>query len=238
MTHAASAIAERVIRERGYFSATKIVDLKRFGFGEVQCQVPALGIPIFGPDGQIVLYQSRPDVPRIGPEKASLSNMRRRARHRWRLMCPHRLVATFGDPTTPLLITEGVKKADSAVSNGFDCAIALLGVWNWRGVNDDGGKTALAEFEYIAFNDRTSLLVFDSDVMTKCAVYAALRRFAGFLAYRGAKVRFVYLPAEPGGTKVGLDDFFAAGHTAAEVRDLATDELRAPPDDDDHAAGP
>ncbi len=61
----ASGIDPSVIAERGYFSATTIAELKRYGFGEVQCNVPALGIPIYGPDGKVVLYQSKPDAPRI-----------------------------------------------------------------------------------------------------------------------------------------------------------------------------
>jgi hypothetical protein len=47
-----------------------------------------------------------------------------------------------GDPNKPLFITEGARKADSITSRGY-CCIALLGVWNWRGTNDHGGKTVL-----------------------------------------------------------------------------------------------
>ena len=43
----------------------------------------------------------------------------------------------------PLFVTEGIKKGDSLASREL-CAIALLGVWNWRGTNADGGKVALA----------------------------------------------------------------------------------------------
>ncbi|HEY8597800.1 MAG TPA: hypothetical protein VIL85_05175, partial [Thermomicrobiales bacterium] len=64
----ASAIAQTELTQRGYFSAQRIIDVKRYGFGEVQCNVPALVIPIYGPDGQIVLYQSRPDTPRLNPK--------------------------------------------------------------------------------------------------------------------------------------------------------------------------
>ena len=236
-----SAITESNITARGYFTARRIIDLKRYGFGEAQCNVPALGIPIWGPEGRINLYQSRPDQPRIGqngkpvkyetPRKAAMS-----------LDVPPRARPLLRDPRTPLVATEGVKKGDSAISNGFDCAIALLGVYNFRGTNDDGGKTILPEFEYIALNGRIVYLVFDSDVMTKRTVYGALRRLAGFLAYRGALVRPVYLPGGPDGAKVGLDDFFAAGHTRDEVLALAEDELRPPPEPEaregEHSVGP
>lgn len=236
-----SAIADEVIAGRGYFTAQRISDLKRLGFGEVQCNVPALGIPIWGPDGRVNLYQAKPDQPRIGPEGKPIKYETPR-KAQMALDIPPRARPYIGAPTTPLVATEGVKKGDSAISNGFDCAFSLLGVYNFRGMNDDGGKTILPEFEYIALNGRVVYLVFDSDVMVKRAVYGALRRLAGFLAYRGATVRPVYLPAGTNGEKVGLDDFFAAGGTRDEVLALAEDELRPPPDvegrEGEHGAGP
>lgn len=60
-----SAIAPEVIAARGYRSVTKKVDLASIGFVGKQIRVPALLIPIYGPDGKIQLYQSRPDTPRI-----------------------------------------------------------------------------------------------------------------------------------------------------------------------------
>jgi hypothetical protein len=228
----ASGIDPSVIAERGYFSATTIAELKRYGFGEVQCNVPALGIPIYGPDGKVVLYQSKPDAPRIASKTGKPIKYETPSKARMALDIPPRVRCAAADPTTPMLLTEGVKKGDSAVSNGFSFVVALLGVWNWLGTNDDGGKVALAEFDQIALNNRQVDLVFDSDVMTKRAVYAALRRIAGFLQYKGARVRFVYLPAGSNGEKVGLDDYLTAGHTKDDVLALAEDELRPPPADE------
>lgn len=225
----ASGIDPSVIAERGYFSAQRIVDLKRFGFGEVQCNVPALGIPICGIEGKTVLYQSKPDLPRIARKTGKPVKYETPSKSRMALDIPPRVRHAAGDPTTPMIVTEGVKKGDSAVSYGAPFVVALLGVWNWLGTNDDGGKVTLAEFDQIALNGREVRIVFDSDVMTKRTVYAALRRLAGFLAYRGALVRFVYLPSGPHGEKVGLDDYLVAGHTLADVLALAEDELRPPP---------
>ena len=89
----------------------------------------------------------------------------------------------LGDSSVPLWITEGVKKADALVSRGCT-AIALLGVWNWRGTNSHGGKVALADWESIALNNRKILICFDSDVMTKSEVYRALIRLSTFLERR------------------------------------------------------
>ncbi len=221
----ASAISEAVAAERGYFSATTIYDLKRYGFGEAQCRLPALGIPIWGVDRAIALYQARPDTPRTDergrpvkyetPRKASMA-----------LDVPPRAHRALGDPATELWITEGVRKADAAVSHRL-CCLSLLGVFNFRGKNADGGITALADWEWIALNGRVVYLAFDSDVTRNPRVRAALARLKAFLERRGARVRVVYLPEGPGGAKVGLDDFLAAGHTADELRALATDALPA-----------
>ncbi len=86
----------------------------------------------------------------------------------------------LGDPSVPLFVTEGVKKGDALASRGL-CAVALLGVWNWRGANERGGKVALPEWESIALNDRQVYVVFDSDVMAKPQVHGALARLKGFL---------------------------------------------------------
>jgi len=228
----ASAIGQTEITRRGYFSAQRIIDVKRYGFGEAQCNVPALVIPIYGPDGKVVLYQSKPDAPRINQKTGKPIKYETPSKARMALDIPPRARQHATDPNTPMILTEGVKKADSAVSNGFPFAVALLGVWNWLGTNDDGGKVVLAEFDQIALNTREVDLVFDSDVMTKRSVYAALRRIAGFLQYKGARVRFIYLPAGPHGEKVGLDDYLAAGHTPKDVLALAEDELRPPPADE------
>ena len=89
----------------------------------------------------------------------------------------------LGDPDKPLWVTEGIKKADSLVSRGC-CAIALLGVWNWRGTNDAGGKIALPDWESVALNGRKVYICFDSDVMTNPQVYKALVRLKAFLESR------------------------------------------------------
>src|SRR5262249_19743382 len=66
----------------------------------------------------------------------------------------------LGKPECPLFITEGARKADAAVTREL-CCIALLGVWNWRGKNDDGGATALGDWECIHLKGRPVFIVFD-----------------------------------------------------------------------------
>lgn len=223
----ASAISDEVARERGYFAALTIQDLKRHGFAEPQCRVPALGLPVWGVDGAIGLYQARPDTPRLDPKTGKPIKYETAKGSRMVLDVPPRARRFLGDPTTPLWITEGIRKADSAVSNGIDCCLALLGVWNWRGGNADGGKVALPDWESIALNGRDVYIAFDSDVMTKREVRGALSRLKAFLESRGAHVYLVFLPPGAGGAKQGLDDFFAAGGTVADLHTRATETMPA-----------
>ena len=184
-------------------------------------------IPIFDVTGQVALHQIRPDSPRTGQNgKAIKYDTPKGAK--MALDIPPAVRSLLGNPNRPLFITEGVKKADSAVSHGL-CCIALLGVWNWRGANEEGGKTVLAAWEYIALEDRDVYIVFDSDVMLKPAVHQALVRLKGFLDSRKANARVIYLEPRLDGGKVGLDDFFAMGGVVAKLFAQATDQLRAGP---------
>ncbi len=222
-----SSISAEVIAARGYRTLTKKVDLERLGFGQAQRSVPALLIPVRWTENDAVLHQSRPDSPRLKAGKAIKYETPNGSSMRMDVspVVKHLL----SDPSTPLFVTEGVKKGDALASRGV-CAVALLGVWNWRGTNESGGKTALAQWEDVALNGRDVLLAFDSDVMHKRAVHGALSRLSEFLKQRKAKVRVVYLPDGDGGRKQGVDDFFAAGGSLDDLYLLARDGLQPLPD--------
>jgi hypothetical protein len=166
-----SGIARDVILTCGYRTVGSKAELERLGFGRTQRNTPGLLVPIHGPGGDVVLYQFRPDEPRIKDGRAVKYETPTGARM---ALDVHPLARDrLGDPTVPLFVTEGVKKGDALVSRDL-CAVALVGVWNWRGANGFGGKTALPEWEYVALNGRQVYIVFDSDVMLKKEVYAAL----------------------------------------------------------------
>ncbi len=95
------------------------------------------------------------------------------------------------------------------------CIVALSGVWNWRGTNDMGGKTAVADWNDIALNDRRVILAFDGDVARKPSAAKALCALADFLKYRGATVDYLHLPDTD--EKTGLDDYLVAGHTIDDL---------------------
>jgi hypothetical protein len=216
-----SGISPELIRARGYrsiFGPEGYAELKRLGFSQPQAkQTPGLLIPILGIDGQPVLYQYRPDTACLDAKGRPIKYETPKGAA-MRLDFATGQGAQIGNPAIPLWVTEGVKKGDALRTHGF-CAIALLGVWNWRGTNLDGGKVALADWEQVALNGREVCLCFDSDATTKALVYKALRRFRHFLAQRGARVTIVYLPAD-GANKVGVDDYLL-GHTIDDLKALA-----------------
>lgn len=222
-----SAISREVAEARGYRTIHVKRDLASLGFSRSQQIVPTLLVPVWGVAGEAALYQHRPDVPRQRKDTGKIVKYETPDGSRMAVDVPPGARSRIGDPKVPLWITEGVLKADAAVSAGL-CCIALLGVWNWRGTNADSGKTALADWESIALNDRQVYIAFDSDVMTKRAVHDALKRLGGFLQRRGALVNYVYLPQGESGAKVGLDDYLASGGTASVLEKLARAEAAEP----------
>lgn len=222
----ASAISSEVVEARGYFSATEEDLLRRLGFREGQARVPALVIPVHDAFGQVATHLIRPNAPRSEDGRSLKYELP--SGSRMVLDVPPGARAALDNPNVPLFITEGSRKADAAISVGL-CCVSLIGVWCWRGTNEHGGKALLPDFEAIAFNGRDVFVVFDSDVMTKREVHASLERFVPVLKRRGARVRAVYLPHAEDGSKVGLDDFLAAGGSPADLQTLAEDRLRPMP---------
>jgi putative DNA primase/helicase len=220
-----------VAEQRGYRTIRNKSGLAELGFGRSQQIVPTLLVPVWGVTGEIAMRLHRPDNPREhkgkGNSKSKVVKYEIPARSSMVLDVPVAARAGIGDLKVPLWITEGVLKADAAVSAGL-CCIAVLGVWNWRGANADGGKTALADWESVALNGRRVFIVFDSDVMTKRAVHDALARLGALLTRRGAEVAYVYLPQGESEAKVGLDDFLAAGGTTDSLQRLACTRIAEP----------
>ena len=189
--------------------------------------MPALLIPVWNAWDQIKTYQIRPDMPRAGRD-GRIVKYETAAGTRMVVDVPPRARPLLGDPGLPLFVTEGARKADAAVSHGL-CCVGVLGVWNFRGTNEQGGKTALPDWEQVALNNRDVYVAYDSDVTAKPGVRAALARLKAFLEGHGAAVSIVYLPPVEGGGKVGLDDFLAAGNSVADLLTHASRELPPPP---------
>lgn len=229
----ASSITQEIASARGYWSATTAAQLATLGFSSAQQRIPALVVPIHDVTGVIALHQIRPDHPRRNAKGKSI-RYETPSGMRMVLDVPPSIKSLLGNPTVPLFVTEGARKADAGVSHGL-CCVDLLGVWNWRGSNANGGKTVLACWESISLNGRQVYLIFDSDVTTKPEVQAALRRLKAFLESRGATVVVLYLPAAADGNKQGLDDFFFAGGSVETLLTFGEPPpVPAPSDEDDH----
>jgi putative DNA primase/helicase len=129
--------------------------------------------------------------------------------------------AALKEPSAPLVLTEGEKKAAKADQEGFPC-IGLVGVYGWqlKRTRDKGGKATgerqlIDSLASVSWQGRPVFLCFDSDAATNPNVRMAEWHFAEVLARHGATVKIVRLPAgEPGpdgmAAKFGLDDYLVA----------------------------
>ena len=221
---AASGIDPSTIQARGYYTGSSGAALGRLGFARNQLQTPTLVIPIHGPKGRTKLYQSRPDQPRINKGREVKYETPYGAK--LLLDIPPGIVAKVLDPDNPLVITEGVFKADSAASRGLAC-IASLGVHGWGG--------DLETWDAIPLGGRRVHIAFDSDIRTNSAVRSAADPLATFLKRRGASVEFILFPGAEDGSKVGLDDYPASGKDVAEFLSLSVTDLPEESDQDAEA---
>jgi Domain of unknown function (DUF3854)/AAA domain len=210
----ASRIAPEIARERGYSTVHNDNDLTAEGYADWQARlVPGLLVPMFDVFGENGSSQFRPDTPRErdgSPVKYETPEGSRN------LLDVHpRMTRFLADPKAILFVTEGVKKADSLTTFGYP-TIALSGVWNWRGTNEQGGTTALADWDAIALNGRQVYIVFDSDARTNVQVQRAAARLAEYLKLKQAWP-IIVVPPSPSGVKVGVDDYFMAGGTVDDL---------------------
>lgn len=105
-------------------------------------------------------------------------------------------------PDTPIIFTEGEKKAAKAVKEGF-MTIGLPGVWNFKSLEN----SFLPQLEKLNFKYRKCFIAFDSDIVCKHSVKQAELRLAVTLLNRGAISLSIRFPAKQNGDKNGLDDF-------------------------------
>lgn len=114
---------------------------------------------------------------------------------------PNYWTSILDDPTRQVIITEGSKKAASAITAGIP-AISISGVW----CGQIDKKKLIPDLELIAVPGRPICLVFDSDILFKPEVQQALTNLGKILKKVGCFVTVAELPAE---TK-GLDDLIVS----------------------------
>jgi P4 family phage/plasmid primase-like protien len=224
-----SAISEEVIAGRGYRSISRPTnthdeprqELKRLGIPTWATAenryFPGLLIPLYRPTGERISAVFKPRV--AVPNREGKLMKYAAVKNRPSVIDVHpanrdRIV----DPTTPLWITEGVKKADSLTSRGL-CVAALSGVYNWR-----SAMGSLGDWEDIPLRGRTITICFDADAKTNPNVLRAMDRFGRWLRAKGAgHVLYLIVPDHYDQTPVkGVDDWFAAGGSLATLSAGAT----------------
>jgi Domain of unknown function (DUF3854) len=124
------------------------------------------------------------------------------------------------DTSVPVIFVEGTKKMLALVSAlraaGEEAlVVSIVGCWNWL---HDGGKP-IPDMEEIPLRGRNASVMYDSDVLRKVEVQEAGKRLAEYLQdERGARAFMTFFRDAEDGSKVGADDFFAAGGTLAGLR--------------------
>jgi hypothetical protein len=219
------------------FPKAMLADLKRSGLGPKDAEAlrleysegdhPGYAIPYCGLDGKPTGHFRRR---LLGPESNLPRDKKGRSmRYTQPAGYPPRFYyahlggvkwkAVASDPTVPVYVTEGEKKAASVCALGVPC-IGLGGVWNWLTEH-----RAIDDFGDINWQGRRVSIVFDSDIRHKEPVRIALKRLADETIKRGAIPSEIILPDGRSG-KTGVDDYLVA-HGSGE-RALA--KLRALPE--------
>lgn len=115
-----------------------------------------------------------------------------------------RLYMPFPIGDGPLYVCEGEKKNLAARQAGLN-AVGIGGVWNWLSRGEPIDDLSLTRWD-----GREVTIIPDSDVFNRVDLLRAVYALGRELQSQGASVYVAQIP-QPGGAKVGLDDFIVAG---------------------------
>ena len=126
------------------------------------------------------------------------------------------------DPSIPIIITEGEKKAAKACKENFPC-LALGGVWSF--LQD---KTSLiTDFSQFQWRGRRTIICYDNDLATNDDVLEAEKRLAAHLLFeKGARIFTKRIPFK--GEKMGIDDLLVSkgGEYFKRIKEVETHESK------------
>jgi putative DNA primase/helicase len=122
------------------------------------------------------------------------------------------------DPSIPLALEEGTKKAGLLMTLGF-VALALCGVT--MGLKK-GGKELVNNLAVLAVQGRPITIVFDSDLAVKPSIQLALKALATVLKQKGCIVSVAIIPLEL--ESKGIDDVWAK-HGEEMVKKIMADAI-------------
>jgi len=111
----------------------------------------------------------------------------------------------YKDIEETIYIVEGEKKSATACKAGYNC-IGLGGVWSFY----DKDHNVTSELQSINWEQRETIIAFDSDLSTNPKVAQAMHRLSRELTDLGAIVYQLYLPDAADGSKQGVDDLIVA----------------------------
>lgn len=220
--YAPPGVSPEIAAERNYRRITSTTQLGAYDhqLTERQAQIPGLLFPVYR------LGESTPYTYVLRPDKSRMGYDGKNVKYEWPervplcldvLPCYH---DALSDPSIPIWITEGAKKAD-ALASAFGSTIVPIninGVWGWRRRGKDGASHPIDDLDAIAWAGRRVVLAFDNDVTRKAEVKDALRALERHLTKeRGAAVGVLVLPYNDG-QKLGVDDALAGGMTPEELR--------------------
>src|SRR5215471_655345 len=198
-------------------------------------------IPYFRPgEDHVREYRLRRDQPDLEYDSAGNLKLRQRylsppGRSNMLYFSPAIDVSLLRDISAPIVITEGEFKAlalwrldhyHSPASPRF-LPIGVSGVYNWRGtigktVGPDGSrldvKGAIADLDWIAWEERRVVIAYDADSVTKDLVRIARSELAAHLRGRGAIVGFLEWDVARG---KGIDDHLAIVGPEAVIDEIA-----------------
>src|SRR5215472_4828717 len=120
-----------------------------------------------------------------------------------------RLYIPFTINDGAVYVCEGEKKTLAAHQAGLN-ALGIGGVWNWL-----SNGQPVDDLNLIEWDGREVTIIPDSDVFQKSDLLRPIYALGCELRAQGASVYLAQVP-QPGGTKVGLDDFLVAGGNVSE----------------------
>jgi len=187
---------------------------------------------VIGDPTHVAATQVRPDVPGVDKDGRDVK-YEFLAEQRTPLgQHPMMPVSWLADPTVPVMLVEGMIKADSALT-------ALLRAWEAPTCQDlpDHARVAIISFAgvgnwgnnpewaHVCLANRSVWVGFDADVRTNPAVHTMAARLWDFLRQRGAKPSLLDLARVT--AEKGVDDYLASGATWDDLLACLSDDLPA-----------
>lgn len=202
-----SGLSGETIEALGFYSGTAAEVKAILGFDAG----PGLVIPYPCVGGAKPFWRVKPDKPPIIDGKPAKYLSPKGATVR--AYIPPKSWEALKDCKTPVIITEGEKKAAKGDQEGFPC-IGLGGVWSFYQEHQ-----LIPDLAQLEWRGRMLTIAYDSDIAAKSEIKEATFVLERELVARGGQVRAIRFKPAPDGSKVGLDDFLV-GQSSEALRKL------------------